>query len=283
VEVEEPSAIVERLITGQAVPILARDATLPPGLAQLVDRSISGDPDQRPPNAREVRLALAPHAGVLSHAGHVAALVDAASAMSMRGSRYSIEPAQPQPAPAGGTVVKTVPPDVDGPPGPVFAAPAPVRAPTEAFAPTQPARRRGSGLKVFAVVVFATLVGAGAWLHANPSVLRNDQRPPMPTAAPPAAPRPAPTPVDLDIDSLDDDSAARKPPSRAAPAPRPGGATPAPGGTTLPFPTAIPSQLPPLPSLLPPGITLPPGFPWPPANTAPAAQPPPAPSSSTSP
>jgi hypothetical protein len=180
-------------------------------------------------------------------------------------------------------MVKTVPPDVDAPPGPVFAAPAPVRSPTEAFAPTEPARRRRPGMKLFAALFFASLIGAGAWLYENPSVLRNDPRPPLPTAAAPPTPAPAPTPVDLDIDPLDDDAAERKPPVRGAPPPRSGGTTPAPGGTPLPFPTALPSQLPALPSILPPGITLPPGFPWPPANTAPATQPPPPPSGSTGP
>lgn len=267
VEADEPSAIVEQWITGRAVPILQRDPSLPQDLAAWVESALSPDPLKRPSSVRELRLGIAPFAGVLSHAGHVAALSDSATSLSMLPSRISQEP----PARPSGTIAKTLPPEGPGPPG-IVAAPmtrgyVPQPARTPGLATTQPDKRGRSAWWVVLFLLIGSVAAAGAWLYENPSVLRDYRRPPLPaTVSTIAALDPIPAPIESPLEGLESDKGEVRRSTRPS-HPRSGGGTSS--SPALPFPIVIPSQLPPLASVLPPGITIP-GLPTAPPNTAPA-------------
>ncbi len=70
---EDAPTIVGKVMAGDVLRLDACEPGLPPGLVEIVHRSIAAERDARFGSAHELRLALAPFAGELSHAGRLAA------------------------------------------------------------------------------------------------------------------------------------------------------------------------------------------------------------------
>ena len=70
---DDAPAIVAQVALGKVKPLREHEPTLPEGLAKVVHRAIAADRENRFGSAQELRLALAPFAGALSHAGRLAA------------------------------------------------------------------------------------------------------------------------------------------------------------------------------------------------------------------
>jgi eukaryotic-like serine/threonine-protein kinase len=188
---------------------------LPDGLVALIERATLPDREQRFESAAAMRLALAPFAGHLSHAGRLAAMAEPQAALPAAASASLLGlPANPA-APAAG-VSKTLPPD--GPPlsvsqlgaartslsegeppmsqmprpvtgtamgGPVPYVGAAAYAPTPYVLPSQQQARSkgGSGVLVTALVL-AVLGGGGAVGYAAYRASDNQRlvTPPLPDA-----------------------------------------------------------------------------------------------------
>jgi len=70
---DDAPEIIAKVALGKVKPLREHDPSLPEGLADVVHRAIAADREQRFPSAHELRVALAPFAGALSHAGQLAA------------------------------------------------------------------------------------------------------------------------------------------------------------------------------------------------------------------
>lgn len=108
-EGDDAPEIIARVAQGQIRPLRSLDPTIPPGLAEVVHRALAADKHARFGSAMEMRLALAPFAGQLSHAGRLAATpAPAAATDPMAGAR---------PPGPGKTPILGVEPAVLGPSG----------------------------------------------------------------------------------------------------------------------------------------------------------------------
>ncbi len=70
---DDAPEIIAQVAMGKVKPLREHEPALPQGLADVVHRAIAADRDQRFASAQRMRLALAPFAGALSHAGQLAA------------------------------------------------------------------------------------------------------------------------------------------------------------------------------------------------------------------
>jgi serine/threonine protein kinase len=101
---EDAQQIVGRVLAGGIRRVTEHEGSIPEGLADFVHKALASDRNQRFESAMQMRLALAPFAGELSHAGRLAAIpVPAASIPSLTPA-----PAEPSRAPS---VPSTLPPD----------------------------------------------------------------------------------------------------------------------------------------------------------------------------
>jgi hypothetical protein len=103
--------IVAAVVSGNVRRLKDLEPSLPPGLCAIVERSLMPDREARFATALEMRLALAPFAGALSHAGRLAA-----SSEPMVHRANSPQPAQTGPAQVfdpGRAVPKTLPPEAE--------------------------------------------------------------------------------------------------------------------------------------------------------------------------
>jgi tRNA A-37 threonylcarbamoyl transferase component Bud32 len=127
---DDVEAIVASVVSGKVRHLNELEPSLPPGLVAVVERSLLADRESRFATALDMRLALAPFAGALSHAGRLAAtpepltplpqhVVGAATPMHGGGPAAAGAPMQTGPAQvfqAERAVPKTLPPDAPGPP-----------------------------------------------------------------------------------------------------------------------------------------------------------------------
>ncbi len=70
---DDAAEIIAQVALGKVKPLRDHEPALPEGLAEVVHRALAPDRENRFASAQELRLALAPFAGVLSHAGQLAA------------------------------------------------------------------------------------------------------------------------------------------------------------------------------------------------------------------
>jgi serine/threonine-protein kinase len=269
---------------------------LPEGLVQAVERAMAPSRDARYESAAEMRLALAPLAGQLSHAGRLAATAEPLAPMPTPDSAalLSLPAHVPQPsvpktlAPAdhaplsvsqlgaARTSISEGPPPMSQMARPVMAGTAPGAAGYYAPlpVPSQPPPRRGrSGLLLLTLVVFV-IAGGGAVGYAAYRAADHGRSviPPLPSVALPSG---TVTLQPLNPEVIPTANGGTGPvvaaPIAGRPAPRPSASPPAAGGggATQPEPGKVPPfQLPfPIPSNIqiptafPSGLQLPPGFP----------------------
>jgi serine/threonine-protein kinase len=109
---DDVETIVAAVVSGNVRHLAALEPNLNPGLVAVVERSLQPDRDQRFATALDMRRALAPFAGALSHAGRLAAspepVVHSSSpavALNQTGPSQVFEP--------GRAVPKTLPPEAD--------------------------------------------------------------------------------------------------------------------------------------------------------------------------
>jgi len=113
---EDVEAIVAAVVSGHVRHLADLEPALAPGLVAVVERALRPDREARFGSALEMRLALAPFAGILSHAGRIAA-----SPEPVPHAAQAALPPQPQPQHTGPaqafevapTLPKTLPPDGD--------------------------------------------------------------------------------------------------------------------------------------------------------------------------
>jgi serine/threonine-protein kinase len=134
-EGDDVETIVASVVSGNVRHLKDLEPTLPPGLVAVVERSLLADREARFATALDMRLALAPFAGALSHAGRLAATpepltpppANVAAATPLRAQTpvqpgtplHAAQPMQTGPAQvfqAERAVPKTLPPDDSGPP-----------------------------------------------------------------------------------------------------------------------------------------------------------------------
>jgi serine/threonine-protein kinase len=273
---------------------------VPLGLVQLIERAMAPSRDARFASAAELRLALAPFAGQLSHAGRLAAIAPPLEVVS----RPPATGLSSFPAPVA-AVPKTLPPDEPSPPLSVSqlgvagtslsegepqaarrtaAATAPGGDPPyaakpypqlSAQAPSQPGARprRGRSVALLFGAVVAVLGGGGAIGYAAYRAADNQRMrpPPLPEVTLPATPG---TPTVETLDPLNPDVTPSAPVGDgAAQGPRPTRPTTSPpntsgtDGTSATTPGGITpvdtSKAPPfqIPFPLPSGVALPTAFP----------------------
>jgi serine/threonine protein kinase len=122
---DDVEAIVAAVVSGNSRHLKDLEPNLPPGLVAVVERSLLADREARFPTALDMRLALAPFAGALSHAGRLAAtpapltphppqVIVAAATPMHAGAPLQTGPSQVFQAERA--VPKTLPPDAPGPP-----------------------------------------------------------------------------------------------------------------------------------------------------------------------
>ncbi len=70
---DDAPQIIAQVAQGKVKPITEHDPSIPEGLSTVVHNAIAADKDKRYASAMDMRLALAPFAGQLSHAGRLAA------------------------------------------------------------------------------------------------------------------------------------------------------------------------------------------------------------------
>jgi serine/threonine protein kinase len=140
---EDAPAIVGKVMAGEILRLDACEPELPPGLVAVVHRAIAAERDERFASAHELRLALAPFAGELSHAGRLAATPHPAAVSQLQlpdiplSTRdTSDERAQPSHVP------RTLPPN-EAPAPPNYAA-APSQA-AKPYGPTSQMPQQGYG------------------------------------------------------------------------------------------------------------------------------------------
>ncbi len=117
---DDAPQIIAQVAQGKVKRITEHDPSIPDGLATVIHNAIAPDRDQRYASAMDMRLALAPFAGQLSHAGRLAATPAPASVIPAP----EAEPADKQrppatvdapvlsgPAETSGGVPPTLPPD----------------------------------------------------------------------------------------------------------------------------------------------------------------------------
>jgi serine/threonine protein kinase len=114
---DDVETIVAAVVSGNVRHLAALEPSLNPGLVAVVERSLLPDREARFATALEMRLALAPFAGALSHAGRLAASSDPIvhqqvpailppqAAQNQTGPSQAFDP--------GRAVPKTLPPDAD--------------------------------------------------------------------------------------------------------------------------------------------------------------------------
>jgi serine/threonine protein kinase len=112
---DDVEAIVASVVSGNVRHLKDLEPSLPPGLIAVVERSLIADREQRFATAFEMRVALAPFAGALSHAGRMAAtpepLTHSPSAVASAKQTGAAQVFQAERA-----VPKTLPPDALGTP-----------------------------------------------------------------------------------------------------------------------------------------------------------------------
>lgn len=279
---DEPEAIVGKVLSGEILKLEELKPELPAGLPAVVHKALAADREARFGNALEMRLALAPFATELSHAGRLAAVAapalappsmippsmldghDAAVAASTS-SGPRTEPGQ-----AGHVGIEST---TEAAAPPVFAEPrADLRVPT-VRASARPAKNSRWGRWVAALLVIA-----GAGTAAGLALYYYDPKQPLP---PPPLFTATATP-DTTVDPLVNPPVNTAPvtspttPVPANPAPHSPGPTPGDGGvagppaptvppfglpstfppvTFPPLPAGFPSTFPPLPGIFPPATT----------------------------
>ncbi len=110
---DEVEQIIAAVVSGNVKRLRDLEPTLHPGLIAVVDRALMPDREQRFASALDMRLALAPFAGVLSQAGRMAAMPDAVAHQPSR-IAPAATPLQTGPAQAFNAeraVPKTLPPE----------------------------------------------------------------------------------------------------------------------------------------------------------------------------
>ncbi|HEX7453759.1 MAG TPA: protein kinase [Polyangiaceae bacterium] len=114
---DDVEAIVAAVVSGNVRHLAALEPSLNPGLVAVVERSLAADREARFATALEMRLALAPFAGALSHAGRLAASSEPVGHPAVPAiTPQQLAPHQTGPAQAfdpGRVVPKTLPPDAD--------------------------------------------------------------------------------------------------------------------------------------------------------------------------
>lgn len=296
---DEPEVIVGKVLSGEVLKLDELKPELPPGLADVVHKALAADRDARYANALEMRLALAPFATELSHAGRLAAVAAPALAPpsmippSMFDDRAAPAPAtsgpRTEPGEAGHVGLEST---TEAAAPPVFAEPrADIRFPTARaeIASARPSRPPRWGRWVAA---FLLLGGAGT--AAAFALYYYEPKQPLPR---PLFTATAPVP-DTKVDPLVDPPLntakvtppttpvpANPPPNTQGPAPTDAGVTGPPTATVPPFglpstfppvtfpplPPGFPSTFPPLPGIFPPGTTTP--APIPPSTSTPTTTP----------
>jgi serine/threonine protein kinase len=279
---DEPETIVGKVLSGEILKLEELKPDLPPGLATVVHRALAADRDARYANALEMRLALAPFATELSHAGRLAAVAAPALAPpsmippSMLDG-HAAPPLAPatstQPGEAGDVAFEST---TEAAAPPVFAEPrVELRFPTArsdapSALPKKPARW-GRWLAAVLLLGGAATAGAFALYYYEPK--KRLPPPPLFTATA--------TAQETTVDPLVKPPVATVPtnpttPIPANPTPNTPGATPTDAGVTgpptatvppfalpstfppvtfPPLPTGFPSSFPPLPGIFPPGTT----------------------------
>jgi eukaryotic-like serine/threonine-protein kinase len=127
---EDAPTIINQIVEGHVKPLAEHDPSIPPELARVVHKAIAADKADRFASAMDMRLALAPFAGQLSHAGRLAATPAPASVIPRPSQAPQAASTVDAAVPSGarGGVAPTLPPD-DG-----AGAPAPtVQQPAAAF------------------------------------------------------------------------------------------------------------------------------------------------------
>jgi serine/threonine-protein kinase len=114
---DDVEAIVAAVVSGNVRHLAALEPSLNPGLVAVVERSLAADREARFATALEMRLALAPFAGALSHAGRLAASSEPVAHPAVPAiTPHQLAPNQTGPAQAFDprrAVPKTLPPDAD--------------------------------------------------------------------------------------------------------------------------------------------------------------------------
>ncbi len=117
---DDAPQIIAQVAQGKVKRIAEHDPSIPEGLAAVVHNAIAADKDQRYASAMDMRLALAPFAGQLSHAGRLAATPAPASVIPAPEAQVSAQARPPAtvdapvlsgPADTSGGVPPTLPPD----------------------------------------------------------------------------------------------------------------------------------------------------------------------------
>ncbi len=281
---EEPEAIVGKVLAGEVLKLDQLKPALPRGLTDAVHRALEPDRDRRFTTALEMRLALAPFATELSHAGRLAAVSTPALAPpslvppSMLDGNAAAPVARTNTEPgAGGRVGLESTTEAAAPP--IFAEPrGELRMPPSVDVATAPPqrRRRGSGGLLVALLVLAAAGSAGAFALYYYTPSKRVVPPPLLTAFPTATPdttvdplvKPAPLPVPTVPTSK---QPVNPSPAQPGTPPADAGVTSPPVATVPPFglpstfppvtfpplPAGFPSNLPPFPGFFPPGTAAP--------------------------
>jgi serine/threonine-protein kinase len=113
---DEVDTIVAAVVAGNVLHLRDLEPNLPPGLVAVVERALMPDREARFASALEMRLALAPFAGVLSQAGQLAAMPGpVAPASHAPPASQAVHSAAAQVFQAERAVPKTLPPDAPEP------------------------------------------------------------------------------------------------------------------------------------------------------------------------
>jgi serine/threonine-protein kinase len=109
---DDVETIVAAVVSGNVRHLKDLEPNLPPGLVAVVERSLTPDREARFATALDMRLALAPFAGALSHAGRLAASPEpVAHAQPVASAATPMQTGPSQVFQAERSVPKTLPPD----------------------------------------------------------------------------------------------------------------------------------------------------------------------------
>jgi serine/threonine-protein kinase len=118
---EDAPTIVGKVMAGDVLRLDACEPGLPPELVAVVHRAIAAERDARFASAHELRLALAPFAGELSHAGRLAATPHPAAVSQLRLPEIPLSTRDTNADRRPSNVPATLPPD--DAPAPSYSAP----------------------------------------------------------------------------------------------------------------------------------------------------------------
>jgi serine/threonine protein kinase len=198
---EDAAAIVGNVMAGKIRRLDEIDPSLPKDLVAVVHKAIAPDKSQRYQSALDMRMALAPFAGHLSHAGRLAATPVPAGTSAPppaveKKDKTTEEPPHPGAAAKPGGVAPTLPPDdaapaqtADNPPAPTGGNP-----PTVGSPPLTDVGPRGSTQEASKDLVEQLAAQHAAAQAVPPAQRSSPAASPSPYGPPPGAASPAATP-----------------------------------------------------------------------------------------